>query len=134
MFPVESGDMIANQSTKLFHRGMLDLRISEMTEAKFKRENINVVTNSRVVKVDPTSVVYKDKRTNEISIVPFGVCLWATGVGMTPLVKTLVAKLPQGSQVNKHAIETDACMRVLGTPEGSVYAIGDCATIRKSSC
>lgn len=105
-----------------------------MTEAKFKRENINVVTNSRVVKVNPTSVVYKDKFTNEINTASFGVCLWSTGVGMTRLVKALVAKLPHGSQANKHAIETDAYMRVLGTPEGTVYAIGDCATIRKSSC
>lgn len=108
-----------------------DLKISEMTEAKFKRENINVVTNSRVVKVNPTSVVYKDKETGKESEVPFGVCLWSTGVGMTALVKSLVTKLPHGSQSNKHAIETDGYMRVIGTPEGTVYAIGDCATIRK---
>ncbi|KAF9096076.1 hypothetical protein BGX23_011992 [Mortierella sp. AD031] len=106
-----------------------DLKISEMTEKKFKRDNINVVTNSRVVKVNPTSVIFKDKETGNVSEVPFGVCLWSTGVGMTPLVKSLVAKLPEGSQRNKHAIETDRYMRVLGTPEGTVYAIGDCATI-----
>lgn len=103
-----------------------------MTEAKFKRDNINVVTNSRVVKVNPTSVVYKDKSTGKQEEVPFGVCLWSTGVGMTPLVKSLVLKLPEGSQQNKHAIETDRYMRVIGTPEGTVYAIGDCATIRTS--
>ncbi|KAI1317139.1 hypothetical protein EDD11_008930 [Mortierella claussenii] len=106
-----------------------DLKISEMTEAKFKRENIHVVTNSRVVKVNPTSVAYKEKETGKEYEVPFGVCLWSTGVGMTPLVKTLVAKLPDGSQKNKHAIETDSYMRVIGTPEETVYAIGDCATI-----
>ncbi|KAF9924258.1 hypothetical protein FBU30_005731 [Linnemannia zychae] len=106
-----------------------DLKISEMTEAKFKRENINVFTNSRVVRVNPTTVVYKDKDSGKQYEVPFGVCLWSTGVGMTPLVKTLVAKLPHGSQLNKHAIETDRYLRVLGTPEGTVYAIGDCATI-----
>lgn len=102
-----------------------------MTEKKFQRENIGVVTNARVVKVNPKSVVYKEKATGKEIEVPFGVCLWSTGVGMTPLVKTLVAKLPAGSQSNKHAIETDGYMRVIGTPEGTVYAIGDCATIRK---
>ncbi|KAF9143046.1 hypothetical protein BGX30_001496 [Mortierella sp. GBA39] len=106
-----------------------DLKISEMTEAKFKRDKINVVTNSRVVKVNPTSVVYKDKSTGKQQEAPFGVCLWSTGVGMTPLVKSLVQKLPEGSQQNRHAIETDRYMRVIGTPEGTVYAIGDCATI-----
>ncbi|KAF9189755.1 hypothetical protein BGZ51_009297 [Haplosporangium sp. Z 767] len=106
-----------------------DLKISEMTERKFKRENINVVTNARVAKVNPKSVVYKEKATGKELEVPFGVCLWSTGVGMTPLVKTLVSKLPAGSQSNIHALETDAYMRVIGTPEGTVYAIGDCATI-----
>ncbi|KAF9175599.1 hypothetical protein BGX21_003209 [Mortierella sp. AD011] len=105
-----------------------DLKISEMTEAKFRRENINVITGARVGKVNPTSVIYKDKATGKEVEIPFGICLWSTGVGMTPLVKTLVAKLPS-SQSNKHAIETDAYMRVLGTPNETVYAIGDCATI-----
>ncbi|KAF9417082.1 hypothetical protein BGZ94_010038 [Podila epigama] len=106
-----------------------DLRISEMAEAKFKRENINVITNSRVVKVNPTSVVFRDKNTKKETTVPFGVCLWSTGVGMTPLVKSLVAKLPKETQSNIHAIQTDHYMRVLGAPPGTVYAIGDCATI-----
>ncbi|KAG0329372.1 hypothetical protein BGZ99_002378 [Dissophora globulifera] len=106
-----------------------DLKISEMTEAKFKRENINVVTNARVVKVNETTVVYSDKSTGKEFQLPFGVCLWSTGVGMTPLVKSLVTKLPTGSQSNKHAIETDEYMRVIGTPMETVYAIGDCATI-----
>ncbi|KAF9358764.1 hypothetical protein BGX26_000976 [Mortierella sp. AD094] len=105
-----------------------DLKISEMTEAKFKRENINVITGARVSKVNPSSVIYKDRATGKEVEVPFGVCLWSTGVGMTPLVKTIVAQFPD-NQSNKHAIETDAYMRVLGTPEETVYAIGDCATI-----
>ncbi|KAG0258633.1 hypothetical protein BG011_003159 [Mortierella polycephala] len=106
-----------------------DLKISEMTERKFKRDNIGVVTNARVAKVNPKSVIYKEKATGKEFEIPFGVCLWSTGVGMTPLVKMLVSKLPTGSQSNIHAIETDAYMRVIGTPEGTVYAIGDCATI-----
>ncbi|KAG0239138.1 hypothetical protein BGW41_007909 [Actinomortierella wolfii] len=106
-----------------------DLKISEMTEAKFKRERIDVRTDSRVVKVNEKSVVYKDKKTGKEHEVPFGVCLWSTGVGMTPFVKHLVNKLPSGSQTNRHAIEVDPYLRVLGTPEGTVYAVGDCATI-----
>ncbi|KAF9435924.1 hypothetical protein BGZ76_005220 [Entomortierella beljakovae] len=105
-----------------------DLKISEMTEAKFKRDKINVITESRVVKVNPTSVVFKDKKTGVEVEIPFGICLWSTGVGMTPLVKGLVTKLSD-SQSNKHAIQTDEKMRVLGTPKETVYAIGDCATI-----
>ncbi|KAI8360212.1 hypothetical protein B0O80DRAFT_381125 [Mortierella sp. GBAus27b] len=106
-----------------------DLKISEMAESKFKRESINVITNARVVKVNSKSVVYNDKATGKEFEVPFGVCLWSTGVGMTPLVKSLVEKLPAGSQSNRRAISTDAFMRVTGTTPDTVYAIGDCATI-----
>ncbi|KAG0255143.1 hypothetical protein DFQ27_006412 [Actinomortierella ambigua] len=106
-----------------------DLKISELTEAKFKREKIDVRTDSRVVKVTDKTVIYKDKKTGQEHEVPFGVCLWSTGVGMTPLVKHLVSKLPSGSQTNRHAIQVDPYLHVLGTPEGTVYAIGDCSTI-----
>ncbi|KAI7820115.1 pyridine nucleotide-disulfide oxidoreductase-domain-containing protein [Gamsiella multidivaricata] len=125
---IQSAGHILNTYGKTFLWLIIE-NISEMTEAKFKRESINVVTNARVVKVNPKSVTYKEKSTGKEYEVPFGVCLWSTGVGMTPLVKTLVAKLPTGSQSNKHAIETDGYLRVLGAPEETVYAIGDCATI-----
>jgi NADH dehydrogenase len=35
-------------------------------------------------------------------------------------------------QTNRHALETDAHLRVNGAPLGSVYAIGDCATVQNN--
>jgi NADH dehydrogenase len=48
----------------------------------------------------------------------------------TNFARTLAEKLPE--QTNKHALETDTHCRVLGTPLGDVYAIGDCATIQNN--
>ena len=47
---------------------------------------------------------------------------------MTPFATMLAEKL--GTQVHRRAIQTDAYCRVLGLSDGSVYAIGDCATIK----
>ena len=35
-------------------------------------------------------------------------------------------------QRNKHALETDTHLRLLGTPLGDVYCIGDCATVQNN--
>jgi NADH:ubiquinone reductase (H+-translocating) len=76
-----------------------------------------------------------------------GFCLWSTGVCMfsassrgvshadfveaqTDFARRLAAKLPE--QTNKHALETDAHCRVIGTPLGDVYAVGDCATLQNN--
>lgn len=48
-------------------------------------------------------------------------------VAMTPFAERLAEKL--GTQVHKRCIKTDEYLRVKGIPDGSVFAIGDCATI-----
>ena len=35
-------------------------------------------------------------------------------------------------QQNRHALETDTHLRVLGAPLGDVYAVGDCATVQNN--
>jgi len=49
---------------------------------------------------------------------------------MNPFAHRLTELLP--NQVHRRAIETDAHLRVKGAPLGTVYAIGDCATIETS--
>ena len=46
---------------------------------------------------------------------------------MNPFVKTLVDKLP--NQSHKKAIVVDEHLRVKGSPLGTVYCIGDAATV-----
>ncbi|KAH3686962.1 hypothetical protein WICPIJ_002060 [Wickerhamomyces pijperi] len=110
-----------------------DERISEYATERFRKETIDVLTNARVVKVLPDEVIFSqvDEVTGEkvLKALPFGMCLWSTGVAQNPLAREVVKTL-QGSQHNKRAIETDSHLRVYGAPLGDVYAIGDCSTIR----
>lgn len=59
-----------------------------------------------------------------------GFCLWSTGVAQNPLCQTLAKKLD--GQNNKYALETDTHLRLLSTPLGDVYAIGDCSTVQNN--
>ncbi len=49
--------------------------------------------NSRVASVSD-GVVKVVNKANETVDVPFGACVWATGVAMNPLIKALQEKLP----------------------------------------
>lgn len=110
-----------------------DETISEYAMQRFKKEDIDVLINSRVDKILPDKVIFKQKNslTGEIELkeLPFGLCLWSTGVAQNPLAKEIVQDL-SSFQRNRRAIETDSHLRVLGAPAGQVYAIGDCATVR----
>jgi NADH dehydrogenase len=109
-----------------------DERISEYATERFKKEAIDVLTNSRVVKILPDEVIFNQRTEDgktELKSLPFGLCLWSTGVAQNPLAKEIVSSLSY-SQRNKRAIETDSHLRVIGAPLGDVYAIGDCSTVR----
>lgn len=62
--------------------------------------------------------------------IPFGACVWATGVAMHPLIKQLQERLPAGTQTHFRSIITDDFLCVKGSG-GSIYAIGDAATIEQ---
>ncbi|KAJ2650596.1 hypothetical protein IWW40_002333 [Coemansia sp. RSA 1250] len=119
---VQSRDHILN---------MMDSVISEFAEHQFARRNITVITNSRVKEITANSLIYttknKDGSITEHEV-PQGFVLWSTGVSMAPFAQLLCQKLPQ-HQRNRHAITVDEYLRVKGIADGSVYALGDCATV-----
>ncbi|KAJ2550152.1 hypothetical protein IWW35_003427 [Coemansia sp. RSA 1878] len=110
---------------------MMDSVISEFAERQFARSNITVVTNSRVQAITETSLRFSTKHEDGTVTeheIPQGFVLWSTGVCLTPFTQLLCQKLPD-YQKNKHAITVDAYLRVKGIRDGSVYALGDCATV-----
>lgn len=46
---------------------------------------------------------------------------------MNPFTQKVASRLP--NQYHKKALEVDSHLRVKGAPLGTVYALGDCATI-----
>lgn len=111
-----------------------DEAVSKYAEERFKRDGINVLTNSRVSEVKKDTIVFTQRGEGGKTItkeLPMGFCLWSTGVSQTDFSQTLAKKLGD-YQTNRHALETDTHLRLNGAPLGDVYAIGDCSTVQNN--
>eukprot|EP00698_Gefionella_okellyi_P008387 TRINITY_DN2080_c0_g1_i2.p1 TRINITY_DN2080_c0_g1~~TRINITY_DN2080_c0_g1_i2.p1 ORF type:complete len:440 (-),score=83.05 TRINITY_DN2080_c0_g1_i2:23-1342(-) len=106
-----------------------DMKVSDYTEKHFKREAIDVLTKTRVLAVEPNAVVVRPTGGTEDVRIPFGLCVWSTGIGTTALVTQIRSKLAT-VQTNRRALLTDEYLNVLGT--SNVFALGDCATINQA--
>ncbi|CDS02735.1 hypothetical protein LRAMOSA00139 [Lichtheimia ramosa] len=106
-----------------------DVKISEYAQRRFERSGIRIITDARVERIDEDKVVYRFKNADPpvYREVPYGLCMWSTGIAMTPFVKHLAEKL--GIQQHTRALQTDCFCRVQGVEDASVFAIGDCATV-----
>ena len=96
----------------------------------FKRNGIELVLNARVQSVGPAAVVTVDK-DGVATELPFGACVWATGIAMHPLIRQLQERLPEGAQTHFRSVVTDEFLRVRGAPGGTIFALGDAATIEQ---
>ncbi|KAH6660891.1 hypothetical protein BKA67DRAFT_549504 [Truncatella angustata] len=111
-----------------------DEALSKYAEERFARDQVDVLTNSRVQEVHPDKIVFSQKDENGQVVtkeLPMGFCLWSTGVSQAEFCKRIAKKLGD-MQTNRHALETDTHLRVAGTPLGDVYAIGDCSTVQNN--
>ncbi|KAI0974663.1 pyridine nucleotide-disulfide oxidoreductase-domain-containing protein [Xylaria arbuscula] len=112
-----------------------DEALSKYAEERFARDQIDVLTNSRVKEVKPDKIIFTQQAEDGSLVtkeLPMGFCLWSTGVSQTGLCQRIAAKLGP-TQNNRHALETDTHLRLNGTPLGDVYAIGDCSTVQNNS-
>ncbi|KAL2148599.1 hypothetical protein VTH82DRAFT_2153 [Thermothelomyces myriococcoides] len=112
-----------------------DETLSRYAEDRFARDQVDVLTNSRVSEVRPDSIVFTQKGADGRIVtkeLPMGFCLWSTGVSQNDFCRRLAAKLGPAAQGNRRALETDTHLRLNGTPLGDVYAIGDCATVQNN--
>lgn len=111
-----------------------DEALSKYAEARFARDQVEILTNSRVKEVEKDKIIFTQKGPNGETVtkeLPMGFCLWSTGVSQTEFCQKVSAAL--GSvQTNVHALETDSHLRLNGTPLGDVYAIGDCSTVQNN--
>lgn len=111
-----------------------DEAVSKYAEERFARDQVEVMTNSRVKEVTPDKIIFSQKQEDGSLVtkeIPIGFCLWSTGVSQTQLCQALAKKLGK-VQNNRHALETDTHLRLNGAPLGDVYAIGDCSTVQNN--
>ncbi|KAK5947535.1 hypothetical protein PMZ80_001687 [Knufia obscura] len=111
-----------------------DEALSVYAEKRFEHDNVDVLTNARVKEVQADKIIFSQKDKDGTTVtkeLPMGFCLWSTGVAQTDFCKTIAAKLGDAQQ-NKHALETDTHLRLVGAPLGDVYAMGDCSTVQNN--
>ncbi|XP_066922519.1 uncharacterized protein [Clytia hemisphaerica] len=104
---------------------MYDQQISNFTEQKFKSDGINTIGNSYVVGMDPKNIKIQNKKTKEITVLPYGLCVWAAGIAPRDITKTLIKRMP--AQNNRNALVTDGYMKLKGS--NNIFGIGDCSTV-----
>ncbi|KAI9827213.1 MAG: hypothetical protein M1832_005351 [Thelocarpon impressellum] len=110
-----------------------DETLSKYAEDRFSREQVGILTNSRVKEVQADKILFTQKDEHGETVtkeIPMGFCLWSTGVSQTDFCKRISEKIDV--QTNKHALETDTHLRLIGAPLGDVYAIGDCSTVQNN--
>ncbi|KIW64284.1 hypothetical protein PV04_09230 [Phialophora macrospora] len=110
-----------------------DEALSIYAEKRFEHDHVEVLTNARVKEVTTDRIIFSQMEdgTPVTKELPMGFCLWSTGVAQTELCRKIAQKLGP-SQNNRHALETDSHLRLLGAPLGDVYAIGDCSTVQNN--
>lgn len=118
---------------------MFDRAIAEYTTQKFKSDGMRLVLNARVTAVEPAGVRLKHKVADATigraagaeELIPAGTVVWATGIGLHPLAASLAAALGKTEQPNTRALTVDDRLRVRGS-QGTIYALGDAATVEQS--
>lgn len=111
-----------------------DEEISKYAEQRFARDQVQILTDSRVKEVQADRIIFNQRQENGEVItkeLPMGFCLWSTGVSQTEFCQRISATLGS-TQSNRHALETDSHLRLNGSPPGEVYAIGDCSTVQNN--
>lgn len=109
---------------------MMDKRISDYTERHFRRENIEVLMNTFVKEVKQREVVIQSKGSDQLQSIPCSVVVWATGIKPRPLTNKIREMIGLDIQTNRMGLLTDGYLRVKGVQDGSIFAIGDCATVQ----
>jgi NADH dehydrogenase FAD-containing subunit len=79
---------------------VLTLAVSAVHDCACCCAGIELLLRSRVLGVTEQSVKVADKEGREADI-PFGACVWSTGIGMHPLVKQLKAAFPAEQTHNR---------------------------------
>jgi NADH:quinone reductase (non-electrogenic) len=97
-----------------------DEKVSVWAAEQFNRDQIELLTNTRVVAVSPASVTLFDIMTDRTCEVPYGTCVWSTGITPAPLIGTLrrtIGDLDEHQQSHRSLLVTDEHLVVRGTPQ-----------------
>jgi len=84
---------------------------------RLRSRDVTVRTNTRIARVEPGYVELSDGER-----IPFGLCVWSTGVAPRTLVRSLPFSLTKRGR-----IIIDEYLRVRDYKQGNIFAVGDAA-------
>ncbi|KAJ8613436.1 hypothetical protein CTAYLR_002317 [Chrysophaeum taylorii] len=120
-----------------FDASLRDVALDELCRERRAPEGerilaVDVRLGAAVREVNQTHVMIGDLHES----IPYGLCVWATGNGPVRVVSDSIDEI---GTVQKDAqsrcrgrLAVDSHLRVLGTPRGEVFALGDCAAFPPS--
>jgi NADH dehydrogenase len=88
--------------------------------------------NTFVKAVKQREVVIQFKGSDELISIPCSMVVWATGIKARGLTNRIREVIGVNLQSNRMGILTDRYLRAKGVQDGSIFAVGDCATIEQA--
>jgi len=115
---IQSADSILN---------MFERAIQAYAEENFKRIDINVVKQTRVLAVGPRTLTLEgpDKVKRDMD---YGVAVWTAGIAPRRITVQVIETLGDAQKGNA-LIAADGHLKVVGS--NNIYAIGDCCSIQR---
>lgn len=115
---IQSSDSILN---------MFDKAIQDYAEDNFKRIEINVLKNTKVLAVGPKTLTLECEGGQKRDL-DYGVAVWTAGIAPRRITAQVIETLGDAQKGNK-LIAADSYLKVIGAD--SIYAIGDCVSIAR---
>jgi NADH:ubiquinone reductase (non-electrogenic) len=104
---------------------VFDRAIGDNVNHHLTNQGVRVLTNTAVKKVEKGVVTY-GKKGEEPETLPYGTLVWVAGIGARPITNMMRSAIGE-AQNDRRGLVVDGCLRVKGTRENEVFAIGDCA-------
>lgn len=101
-------------------------QLIEYTESTFKEQNITIHTKTMVKEVREKEIVVQ-RPDGQLDTIPYGLLVWATGNTTRPLVRDLMAKLPE-TQTVRRGLNVDDWLRLKGAED--IFALGDASATK----
>lgn len=106
---------------------MFSKQLIDYTESTFKEEEITIRTKTMVKNVTDKCIeaeVTLPDGTTTLEEIPYGLLVWATGNSIRPVVRDLMAQIPEQAS-SRRGLAVNEYLVVNGTE--NVWAVGDCA-------
>lgn len=110
-----------------------DAQVSGYAEERFKEDPcVTILSNSRVKEVSESCVTFTTKGKAESQSTGAGLVIWSTGLSMRPITKSIAKAVGGSYQNSRVGLVVGPDLAVLGAPAGTMYALGDCATMTQA--